>query len=610
MIMAESKIRDSGLSGSTVRVMKDEEAAHAPEPEWRPTIHELAIMLTMSVTSLMIALDATIVVTTIETIVTDLNGSATEGFWIGTSYLLTCAVCMPFIASLSDIFGRPICLLASLAIFAIGTLICCLARGIATLIGGRCVQGIGGGGLIILGLVIFTDIVPLRFRSKYYGIIQGAWAIGTCIGPLVGGAFVEHTTWRWIFYIMFPFIGIAFATIPFVLTLKPRTESFGTKLARVDWIGGFLFISSSTSLLIAISWGGTQEPWSSWRTIVPLVLGAFGLVATGLFETYLAKEPIFGRNIFHCRDSFAAYAGATLQGFLLYGILYYGELYFLAVKGYGPVHAGSAALPTTLSLVPGSVVVGILITKFGSFRWAIWSGWALSTLANGLLVLWDVDTHVSVCTVILILIGIGHGLVLNAQNFATQAIALTGDEAQAAAMYAFLRSFGMALGVGIGGSVFQNVMMIKLNSFGLPNSIARYAEAYIRILWSSPPTEQTDQILQAYAYGLRGTYGLFCAIAGTAGIASIFIQKFDLNKELRTEHTLGENRITRKLEDVSRPVSYFSTSRAESCNASKLHVDVEVNSRPSSTDERTVGAMSRPVSDVRASYLTVPGMRT
>ena len=116
---------------------------------------------------------------------------------------------------------------------------------------------------------------------------------------------------------MFPFIGIAFATIPFVLTLKPRTESLGTKLARVDWLGGFLFISSSTSFLIAISWGGSQQPWDSFRTLVPLILGALGLVATGIFEAKFAKEPFFGRNIFHCFSAFAAYLGTTLQGFLV-----------------------------------------------------------------------------------------------------------------------------------------------------------------------------------------------------------------------------------------------------------------------------------------------------
>jgi hypothetical protein len=270
----------------------------------------------------------------------------------------------------------------------------------------------------------------------------------------------------------------------------------------------------------------------------------------------------------------------------------------MAVKGYGPVHTGAAALPTTVSLVPASVIVGILITRFGAFRWAIWSGWTLTTLANGLLIIWDVDTHTGVWATTLVLIGIGHGLVLNAQNFATQAIALPGDEAQAAAMYAFLRSFGMALGVGIGGSVFQNVMILKLNAYGLPESIARNAEAYIQIIWSNPPTEQTAQILDAYVHGFKGTFGLFCAIAGVAGIASIFIQKFDLNKELKTEHTLAGNKITKKLEDISRPGSQFITS---SRPTSHLVAASQPNSRPVSSvgGAPTTPAVSPPT--------TVPG---
>lgn len=141
--------------------------------------------------------------------------------------------------------------------------------------------------------------------------------MGICSGPVIGGLFVEHTTWRWIFYVMFPFCFIGFATIPWVLTLKPRTETLRQKLLRVDWLGGFLFITSCTIFLVAISWGGTQEPWGSFRTIVPLVLGILGLAVTALWETYGAREPFLRRSLFHCPSSFAAYVGATIQGFLV-----------------------------------------------------------------------------------------------------------------------------------------------------------------------------------------------------------------------------------------------------------------------------------------------------
>ena len=147
------------------------------------------------------------------------------------------------------------------------------------------------------------------------------------------------------------------------------------------------------------------------------------------------------------------------------------------------------------------------------------------------------------------LVGLGHGLLLNAQNFATQAIAVDGEEAQAAAMYTFLRSFGLALGVGIGGSVFQNVAKIRLQDFDLPSTIAQNVEVYAEILREgvSLDAEQARKIIEAFSYGITGVYGVMCGIAGIGLVASFFIGHFDLDKALMTEHKLGENKLTQKL---------------------------------------------------------------
>jgi MFS family permease len=150
---------------------------------------------------------------------------------------------------------------------------------------------------------------------------QGGWALGSLLGPVIGGTFAQETTWRWVFYLMLPFCFIGFATIPWILTLKPKTDTLQSKLKRVDWLGGALFISSMTAFLIAISRGGTQEPWGSFRTTVPLMLGAFGLVMTALWDTYRAKEPFLRRSLFHCPSAFAAYFGAFIQGLLVSIIL-------------------------------------------------------------------------------------------------------------------------------------------------------------------------------------------------------------------------------------------------------------------------------------------------
>ncbi|KAK6384917.1 hypothetical protein LTS17_002480 [Exophiala oligosperma] len=512
-------------------------------PAWKPSGHELAIMLTLAIISLMVSLDATIIITSLSTIIQAFETDTTQGLWIGTSYLLTCAVSMPFIASLSEIFGRPRCLFASLLIFTTGTVLCAVAHTMRVLLAGRSIQGVGGGGIIILSLVIFTDIVPLRSRPQYIGITQGAWAIGTCIGPLIGGAFATPTLWRWIFYLTFPFCAIGLALVPLVVSLKPRSATWREMLVRVDWIGAFFFIPSATGFLVAISWGGTQFHWSAVAVIVPLALGFLGLASTVVYERFFAKEPFLRHSLFHSRSSFAVYAGAFVQGLLLYGQLYYVPFFFESVRSESPLRTGVSVLAVMLTLIPAAVVVGRVITRTGTYRWAIWTGWTLVSIGTGLTVTWDARTSASVWVVSLVVLGFGHGLLLNALNTASQAVCLRGDEGAAAAMYAFLRSFGMALGVGIGGSVFQNVMKIKIRDLGLPDSIASDAEAFAEGLqWSrlggSTMVPRPADVLGAYVYGFHGVFSFFCGLAGLVLAASTLVQHFQIDKELVTEHTL------------------------------------------------------------------------
>ena len=246
-----------------------------------------------------------------------LNGTANDAFWTGTSYLLASAVSQPFITNLSDIFGRRDMNLIALAFFTVGTLICCLAQDFTVMLVGRSIQGIGGGGILSLGLVIVTDIIPLRQRPKYYGIIQAAWAIGTISGPLIGGALVENTTWRWVFYITFPFCGIGFILIPLTVKLQTRATSFRHRLLQVDWTGGLLFIAGTTLFLIAITWGGTEFPWGSYQTLVPLILGTVVILISLLWEAYIAKQPVLRVRVFNGISAKAAYICTLAQGTLV-----------------------------------------------------------------------------------------------------------------------------------------------------------------------------------------------------------------------------------------------------------------------------------------------------
>ncbi|KAK8002396.1 hypothetical protein PG989_002115 [Apiospora arundinis] len=522
VLRRDEKGRPVVRTNTTSTISEDVETGPKPSDAltaWSPTRHELLIMLTLSIISLMVALDACIIVTSLSAMVTDLGGNTTQGFWIGTSYLLVNAVTMPFIASLSDIFGRPLCLAAALVFFTAGTLVCSLAHSVGAMLVGRSIQGVGGGGIVVLSLIIFTDIVPLRHRPKWYGTVLGAWSLGTCLGPICGGLIAEHTTWRWVFYIMFPFCAFGLIAVPALLTLAPRTATIAEKLARVDWIGSAIFTGSATSFLVAISWGGSQHPWDSVATLVPLCVGLAGLVATYVWEAYFAKEPFLRRSLFWRFSSIATYFCGAIQGLVIYGQLYYGPLYFLSVQGYGPTHAGLALFPVMFTLVPGSIITGALVTRLNNYRWAIWIGWVLCAVGSGLTVLWDLDTPVWQWVITLIIVGLGHGAILNAQNFATQAMCKPGEEGAAAGMYGFVRQFGTAVGVGIGGSAFQNVMAKKLEWEGLPSSLADNAEAFVETLRKMPD--------------------------GTP--RSLFIKHCDMNKAIDTEHQLHENRASRLL---------------------------------------------------------------
>lgn len=227
---------------------------------------------------------------------------------------------MSFVGSLSNIFGRSQLLFASVSLFTIGTIVCCTAHSIGSMLAGRSIQGVGGGGVIVLAQIIFTDIVPLRYRPKYLGIIQGAWALGTCLGPVLGGALAKPNLWRWVFYILLPFCGISLFLVPLTVRLDGRRKaSLQNMLTRIDWIGGGLFVSSTASFLIGLSWGGNQYSWSSASTLVPLILGAVGMIATIVWERYCPFEPFLPASIFYNASAIIVYGGAFSQGFLVGG---------------------------------------------------------------------------------------------------------------------------------------------------------------------------------------------------------------------------------------------------------------------------------------------------
>ncbi|KAK3385336.1 major facilitator superfamily domain-containing protein, partial [Podospora didyma] len=507
------------------------------DAEWRPGKQEWAVMGTLAVISLMVALDATILVSVLPTLALDLGGSSTDAFWAGTSYLLSCAVCQPFIAALSDIFGRKEMLFMSVMIFTLGTVMCApIAKNFTVFFAGRAVQGIGGGGIITMGQVIFADIVPLRQRPKYFSLVLAAWAMGSVLGPLVGGLFVEHADWSWCFYINFPFCLLGLVLVPLTVRLSTEKTSLGSKLGRVDWLGGLLFIGGLTSFLVGMSWAGIQYEWEDVHVVAPMVVGALSVLAAIFWEIYGAREPFLRPSLFYSPSAIAAYGCALLQGFILFCSLYYVPFYFTAVRFVSPTQAGLDVFPVTCFLLPGSIVISLIASRTGRFRWAIWGGWALTATSCGLFIFFDENTETVVWAAILAVFGIGHGMLLTSVNVGIQAISRVQDAGRAAAMYAFMRTLGMSIGVAVGGTVFQNVMMLKLDNLGLPESIAHESEGFVETMRAMSPADPVRiGALKAYVHGFHGVGWTITGAAVAGFVISLVIKRHSMDKELESK---------------------------------------------------------------------------
>lgn len=525
-------------------------------PEFKPNRGFYLAFFALAVMTLMVALDGTSLSVALPIVAQALHGSALEAFWSGTSFLLASTVFQPSFAQLSHVFGRVQMVMIAITLFFAGVMMAALAKDFSLLLTGRTIQGIGGGGIIALTEIMVTDMVPLRYRGQWAGIIGGMWAIGSVSGPVIGGAFAE-VQWRWIFWLNLPFIGVSYVLVPLFIRLKLAPSSLVEKLKRVDWTGSVLFVGSATSFLIPVTWGGVMYDWTSWRTLVPLVIGVVGLLAFGLYERFIPREPLLVASLFANRTINLGWLFATCHGIILWCMLYYQPLYFEAVKGYKPIIAGVSLFPATFTVAPLSILTGFTITKTGRYRWSIWSGWAITTLGVGLLIIWDVNSSIPEWLFTELVSGIGLGILFPSLLYQIQAAATAKDVGFAAALFSFFRAFGQAVGVAIGGAIFQNEMQKNLQRSprfaGQASALAKDAAALVQIIHNSSVEDQFV-LKTAYTDSLRTIYIVMCAIAGTCFALSLLIQKYDINIGLETEQGLRLEK-TREQEAGSEPTA-------------------------------------------------------
>ncbi|KAI2628763.1 MFS general substrate transporter [Hypoxylon sp. NC1633] len=481
------------------------------------------VILSLLLAVFLVALDQTIIAPALGAI-TGEYGSVKDIGWYGSSYLLTSTALQPVYGKVYRVFDIKLTFLGAVALFELGSLVSAAAPSSAIFVVGRAVAGMGSAGLFSGSIVILSYSLPLRRRPAMFGMFGCMWGIASVAGPLLGGAFTDHLTWRWCFYINLPIGGVAMTVIFFFLRIarvnNPDNLSVRSRILELDLVGAAILMPAIIMLLLALQWGGAQFPWND-RRIIGLFAGA-GLM-TMLFigvEHYQQDKGLLPLRFFKDRDLLCAMLFSLFFGASFFPLIYYLSLYFQAIQGDSAVEAGLKLLPLLISVVVSSIVSGGLITATGYYNPFILVEIAMVSVGAGLITTFDLRTPFAKWFGYQVLDGLGVGVGFQAGVVVVQNVVSRDLVPQATSCVQFFQSLGGALFIAASQTLFQNGLIDGLARRAPhldPGLFIRSGAGQIRQVLASVRQEAAlDAVLEAYMSGLRQTY---CISAGAAAVA-------------------------------------------------------------------------------------------
>ena len=501
----------------------------APISLQRRNIIFVAVLLGM----LLAALDQTIVATALPTVVADLGGAGHQS-WVVTSYLLASTIATAVVGKLGDLFSRKSVFQVAVVFFLVGSVLCGLAGSMATLVGARALQGIGGGALMVTATAVIGEVIPLRDRGRYQGALGAVFGVTTVIGPLLGGFFTDHLSWRWAFWINVPVAVVVFAVAAVAIPALARKSR-----PVIDYAGIALVGLGASGLTLATSWGGAEYAWGS-PVIIGLFIGSVIALAAFVWVELHVAEPILPIRLFAGQVFSVCCVLAFIVGFAMLGAMTFLPTFMQFVDGVSATVSGLRTLPMVAGMLITSIGSGSIVGRTGRYKVFPVAGTAIMFVGFLLLSTMDARTSLWMQSVYLFVLGSGIGLCMQVLVLVVQNTANFSDLGVATSGVTFFRTIGSSFGAAIFGSLFANFLSGRLAAAlaasGAPPIAAESPQALREL---SP--EMAAPIIDAYAESLDMVFLCAAPVAFVGFVVSWFLKEIPLREmETVSATDLGE----------------------------------------------------------------------
>lgn len=497
------------------------------------------ILFSLCLAIFLVALDQTIIAPALGAITAQFNSVKDIG-WYGSSYLLTTTALQPMYGAIYKYFNVKYAYLIAVFIFEIGSLLSAVAPSSTAFIIGRAIAGIGTAGLFSGSIVILSLIMPLEKRPLAFGLVGGMWGIASVAGPLLGGVFTDHATWRWCFYINLPIGGLAMLIVFFFVQVNrnnaaTKAMSFLDRIKKLDLAGAAIFIPAIVCLILALQWGGAEYPWNSSRIIGLFVGFALMIIIFIGVQIWQGDQGTLPPRLFKNRNVLPAMFFSMFFGASFFPLIYYLSLYFQAIQGVSAVQAGIKILPLLLSTVLCSIVAGGIITAVGYYSVVVIPCMILNAVGCGMISTLDVDSPMREWFGYQVIAGLGIGAGFQIGVLVVQTVLPQDWVPVGTACVQFFQAFGGAIFVAVAQTVFQNGLIDYLDKHdtGLDPRIFinTGASEVKKVLKEMHREDALNTVLKAYMSGLRNTFYITLACACGAFVACLFLQWKSVKKD-------------------------------------------------------------------------------